>query len=104
MPSTLPLLTLLILKDVLMLLGGMDLVKRGITPPAAKWYGKIGTIVFYFSICIIVFLKAVFEYENMYLDFILIFVTTITMFFALFQYAKIYFSLIKENSRKKTKQ
>ena len=101
MPSTLPLLTLLILKDVLMLLGGMDLVKRGITPPAAKWYGKIGTIVFYFSICIIVLLKAVFEYENMYMDFILIFVTTITMFFALFQYAKIYFSLIKENSRKK---
>lgn len=104
MPNTLPILALLVLKDVLMLLGGMDLVKRGITPPAAKWYGKIGTIVFYFSICIIIFLEAAFEYENIYLDFILIFATTITMFFALFQYAKIYFSLIKNNNRNKTKK
>lgn len=103
MPSTFPLLALLVLKDVLMLLGGMDLIKREITPPAAKWYGKIGTVVFYFSICIIVFFKAVFGYENMYLDFVLILITTITMFFALFQYAKIYFSLIKDNNRKKSK-
>lgn len=103
MPSTFSLLALLVLKDVLMLLGGMDLIKREITPPAAKWYGKIGTVVFYFSICIIVFFKAVFGYENMYLDFVLILITTITMFFALFQYAKIYFSLIKDNNRKKSK-
>ncbi len=99
-PKIIPLLIMLLLKDALMILGGMDLVKKGITPPAAKWYGKLGTVVFYFSVGIIIFLKAVFGYENPILDFTLILVTALTMFFALFQYAKLYFSLVKEHSQK----
>ncbi len=101
MPSVIPLLVVLILKDFLMLLGGMDLVKRGITPPAARWYGKVGTVVFYFSICIIIFLKAAFGFENFYLSFCLILLTSITMVYALFQYAKVYISLIKEKEKEK---
>ncbi len=101
LPSILPLLALLILKDLLMLLGGMDLVKKGLTPPAAKWYGKVGTIVFYVSVCIIIFLKAVLNFENSYLDFGLIFITALTMFYALAQYAKIYFAMVKEYKQNK---
>ena len=41
------------------------LVKERLTPPSANWYGKVGTIIFYFSVCLIVFLKAFFAYENM---------------------------------------
>ncbi len=99
-PKIIPLLIMLLLKDALMILGGMDLVKKGITPPAAKWYGKLGTVVFYFSVGIIIFLKAAFGYENSILDFTLILATALTMFFALFQYAKLYFSLVKEHSEK----
>ncbi|MBQ1815142.1 MAG: CDP-alcohol phosphatidyltransferase family protein [Ruminococcus sp.] len=99
-PKIIPLLIMLLLKDALMILGGMDLVKKGITPPAAKWYGKLGTVVFYFSVGIIIFLKAAFGYENPILDFTLILATALTMFFALFQYAKLYFSLVKEHSEK----
>lgn len=101
LPTILPLLTFLVIKDILMLLGGMDLVKKGLTPPAAKWYGKVGTIVFYTSICIIIFLKAVLKYENVYLDALLIFITAIAMLYALYQYAKIYFAMIREYKENK---
>ncbi len=95
-PTVLPVLIVLLLKDVLMLLGGTDLVKKGLTPPAAKWYGKLGTIVFYLSVCVIVFLKAAFNYENYALDITLLSVTAFTMIFALYQYGRIYFQMIKE--------
>lgn len=95
-PVVLPVLIILLLKDVLMLLGGTDLINKGITPPAAKWYGKVGTVVFYISVCIIVFLKAFLNYENFALDLTLLSVTALTMIFALYQYGKIYTQLIKE--------
>lgn len=95
-PIILPVLITLLLKDVLMLLGGIDLINKGITPPAAKWYGKLGTVIFYISICIIVFLKAVFEYENIALDFSLLSITAIIMLFALYQYGRLYFQCLKE--------
>lgn len=99
-PMVLPLLITLLLKDVLMLLGGMDLINKGITPPAAKWYGKLGTVVFYLSVFAIIFLKAAFGFENFALDISLLSVTAITMLFALYQYGKIYFRLIKEYNNK----
>lgn len=99
-PVVLPVLIVLLLKDVLMLLGGTDLINKGITPPAAKWYGKVGTVVFYISVCIIVFLKAIFNYENFALDLTLLSVTALTMIFALYQYGKIYVQLIKEYNEK----
>ena len=103
-PQVLPALIILLLKDVLMLLGGIDLINKSITPPAAMWYGKIGTIVFYISICIIVFLKAAFNFENFALDFTLLSLTAFTMLFALFQYGKIYFQLIKEHAEQEKKK
>lgn len=99
-PVVLPVLITLLLKDVLMLLGGMDLINKGITPPAAKWYGKVGTVVFYVSVSIIIFLKAAFKIEIFALDVALLSVTAATMLFALYQYGKIYFQLIKENNKK----
>ena len=103
-PSVLPALIVLLLKDVLMLLGATDLVKKGLTPPAAKWYGKLGTIVFYISVCVIVFLKAAFNYENYALDITLLSMTAFTMIFALYQYGRIYFQMIKEYNENEEKR
>lgn len=95
-PAVLPVLIVLILKDVIMLLGGIDLIKKGITPPAAKWYGKVGTIIFYFSVLIIVALKAFFKFENGIVDFTLLGITALFMLYALFEYGRIYMKLIRE--------
>lgn len=45
-PNVIPILVVLIAKDVAMLIGGVSLLKRKITPPAAEWFGKLATIVF----------------------------------------------------------
>ena len=103
-PMVLQILVTLLVKDLIMLLGGADLIKKRLTPPSANWYGKVGTIIFYFSVCLIVFLKAFFAYENMVLDLILLSVTAASMLYALYRYGKIYFAMIKEynESLKKT--
>ena len=100
-PNVIPILVVLIAKDVVMLIGGVSLLKRKITPPAAEWFGKLATIVFYFAVCIIVFMKAAINYENLLLDDILLSVTAVVMLYALYRYAKIYRELIKEDKAKK---
>ena len=100
-PNVIPILVVLIAKDVAMLIGGISLLKRKITPPAAEWFGKLATIVFYFAVCIIVFMKAAINYETLLLDDILLSVTAVVMLYALYRYAKIYRELIKEDKAKK---
>ncbi len=95
-PVVLPVMIVLIIKDLLMLIGGTRLLKKNIQPPAAKWYGKVGTLMFYFSVCLIVFLKAAFNYDNPVLSLVLLSLTTAMMIFALIKYFMIYYSLIKE--------
>ena len=99
--TLIPILVVLIAKDVAMLIGGVSLLKRKITPPAAEWFGKLATIVFYFAVCIIVFLKAVINYENLLIDDILLSITAVVMLYALYRYAKIFMALIKEDKAKK---
>lgn len=100
MPIVAPFMFVLIAKDLLMLIGGINLIKKGITPPAAKWYGKIGTVLFYFSVGTIIFLKAVFNYENNTLSYVMLLITTIVMIFSLIKYSILYFSLINEHKKK----
>lgn len=100
-PQSIPLLTVLIIKDMLMLAGGFFLLKKGITPPAAKWYGKVATTIFYISMVVIVLGKAVFNYENEILTVSLLTITTASMLFALVKYFKIFLEMLRENDLKK---
>lgn len=100
LPIVIPVLCILLIKDVLMLIGGSHLIKLKINPPAAKWYGKAGTIVFYFSVCIIVFLKAVFSIEYLWLDYVLLTLTAVSMVFALYKYTKVYFNILRKNNKR----
>ncbi len=96
MPIVTPVMVILMAKDFLMLLGGMALIKCNVTPSPAKWYGKVGTIMFYFSVCLIVFLKAFFQYENDVLSFVLLSITAALMIFALVMYYHIYSQQMKQ--------
>lgn len=104
-PQIIPLVAVLILKEVLMLLGGANLVKKRIKPPSAKWYGKVATVVFYISMVTIVMLE-IFNTRNLYTDItttVLMFLTAVSMVFAIVQYGRIYFKLLKENKNKNNK-
>ena len=100
MPIVTPVIVILMVKDLLMLLGGIALIKCKVTPSPAKWYGKLGTIMFYFSVCLIVFLKAFFQYENDVLSFVLLSITAALMIFALVMYYHIYSVQMKEAKNK----
>ena len=92
-------------KDILMLIGGAYLIHRGITPPAAKWYGKIATVVFYISVTAIVGIEvfggAQLAAQLSVLITTLLTVTSLVMIFALVMYAILFFQLLKENRKNK---
>lgn len=99
-PGIVPLVVVLVVKDLLMLLGGSYLIKQKITPPAAMWFGKLATIIFYVSVTIIVLGKAFFKFENPVVTITLLLLTTAAMLFALINYLIIFIKLLKENKGK----
>ena len=94
-PILTPFMIVLIIKDLFMIIGGSIMFKRNIAPPAAKWYGKVGTFVFYVTVCLIVFLKAAFSYENTVLSIVLLSITTAFMLFAFFRYFLLFIKSMK---------
>lgn len=102
-PNLRLLVIILAAKDILMLIGGAYLIHRGITPPAAKWYGKIATVVFYISVTAIVGIEvfggAQLAAQLSVLITALLTVTSLVMIFALVMYAILFFQLLKENRK-----
>ena len=100
-PALLPLMLILFVKDFTMLICGLVLLVKKIPLPASRWYGKVATVVFYISVTVIIFLKAVYQYENPNLVLVLFCITAAIMVFALFKYSKMFLDLLKENKNKK---
>ena len=96
-PALLPLMLVLMVKDLTMMICGLILLSKNIPLPGSRWYGKLATVVFYISVSVIIFLKAVCGYENPVLVAVLFCVTTVFMIFAMFNYSKIFLDLIKQN-------
>ena len=101
-PRIIPLVVILVLKDLLMLLGGAYLLRKHITPPAAKWYGKLATVVFYICVSTIVVLEIVTGSASDFdiLMLVLMLITTAVMLFAMIRYFIIFLRLLQD--RKKT--
>ncbi len=93
-PETILLVVILILKDVSMLIAGSFLLKKGVEPPAAKWYGKLSTIFFYISVIIIVVLKAIYGITSPIISVLLLSITSFFMLFALFKYFILFLKLL----------
>ena len=101
-PVIMPIIIILLVKEILMLLAGLVLLKKHKTPPPAQWYGKIATIVFYISVAVIVFLKAIWGIENMVLTITLMCITVALMFFALIRYFILFLKILESGSDKST--
>ena len=95
-PYLLPLMLLLVAKDVLMLIGGTIIIKKGIVPPKSAWYGKLSTILFYASLAAVV-VMAVFGYTNKTVTVCMLAVTAFFMIYSLVNYTFVYFRLLKES-------
>lgn len=101
-PDIWPVVIILMSKDVLMLIGGAILLCMKIKPPAAKWYGKVATAIFYVSITTMVCLSAIFTYENKVLNTVLMGITVIAMLIAFVSYSIIFVRLIKNRKNVST--
>ena len=96
MPSLLPIMLVMIAKELIMLTGGLVLLILKITPPPARWYGKAATIIFYLSVCAIIFLKAVFQIENETLITVTFLITAAAMVFSLVMYIQLIIRQIRQ--------
>lgn len=94
-PFALPLMGLMVIKDILMITGGVLVVNKGMIPPKSAWYGKLSTVLFYITIGAIV-LMAVFSYENQTLTIILLCVTAFMELFSLINYSVVFVRLMKQ--------
>ncbi len=98
-PVILRFVAVLLTKEALMLAGGFILIKKNIRPPAAKWFGKMATVIFYISVTVIVVLKAIWGITNNNLTGILFTVTTGAMLFALIMYTAMFAALLRGKVR-----
>ena len=98
LPAILPIMLVLVAKEFLMLLGGFILLLRKMTPPAANIFGKVATVVFYFVICLIIFIKIMTGHENMVMITVGLVLVTLAMLTALAQYAVVF---VRMNQSKK---
>lgn len=103
-PEIVPFVVILILKDLSMLIAGSFLIKKGVEPPAARWYGKVATVFFYVSVIIIVALKAIWGVNRPIVSISLLSVTSAFMLFALFKYFIIFLKLINDISDSNQKE
>lgn len=98
--------TIMIAKELLMGIGSLFLVKKGTKPTAAKWYGKVSTVFFYFTMIILVALEA------FYIDFagksalitILVCITALLAIGAFLGYANVALNLAREANNAKDKK
>lgn len=100
-PILLPVLAIFVVKELTMLIGGTYLVfKAKKRPSGAMWYGKVGTILFYFSFGLIVALKGIWHIEILPLSIALLTITAIFMLYALYRYFRIFLTLLHSSDPK----
>lgn len=93
-PYAIPLMALMVVKDIMMIIGGVLVVKKGLIPPKSSWYGKVGTFLFYITIGVIVLMK-VLGYVNLPLTITLMCVTAFVEVFSLVNYSIVFFRLTR---------
>lgn len=105
-PFFLPVIIILVLKDLLMLIGSSKVIKMGILVPKSKWYGKLGTIMFYITVTFIVFVEIMQTAENpiitiseangKIISMIMLCLTAAMMIFAFVKYSFMYRDIMKQ--------
>lgn len=102
-PAVIPVISLLIVKDFLMLIGATYMLKNHVKPCASKWYGKIGTFLFYISVALIVLFDLILGMEDEFRLFaiILLSLTAVMMVYSLIRYSMFFRDIMKKEKQNK---
>lgn len=105
-PFFLPVVFILVVKDILMLIGSSKVIKMGIIIPKSKWYGKVGTVMFYITVTFIVFVEIMQTMENpliyiepetgKWISMVMLCLTAIMMIFAFVMYSITFREIMKK--------
>lgn len=98
-----PVLILFIVKELVMLVGAIVLIKKKKKPCAAQWYGKVATTLFYVSVTVIVALNTFMDGKQMVfqiLSNVLLILTAAVMFYAAFKYLQIFLEILRSDDEK----
>lgn len=102
-PMIIPVIIILIIKDLLMLVGASIMLKKKLMPFASEWYGKVGTICFYVSVSAMVVFDLILEVENFsVISVILLSLTAIVMIYSLIRYYMIFRSMMQKAKEEST--
>lgn len=91
------LLIIYVLKELVMLSGGVVLIKSNQKMPAAKWYGKISTLELYLAMGLFLIIPKM----NSILVNIIVLVTVVLVLFALAMYMFNFFELLNKKGENK---
>ena len=95
-PNWWPLYTLFILKEFLMLLGGLRLHRKQVKIEGAKWFGKLSTIMFYVIMIIIVAMPQLQDRTILTMLLVLL----VFMLFSLLRYGMLFCHMLKNSTKK----
>jgi cardiolipin synthase len=99
-PMICPFLILFIVKELTMLTLAIVLLKKKKKPCAAKWYGKISTILFYISVVVIVGMS-MFKVETVtfnLVSYLMLCITAVMMVYSAIKYFAIFRELLKSDN------
>ncbi len=103
-PAVIPVISLLIIKDLLMLIGASYMLKNHVKPCASKWYGKVGTFLFYISVGLIVLFDLILGMGDQFRIYaiVLLTLTAVMMTYSLIRYFMFFRSIM--NAEKANKE
>ena len=105
-PAIRPLLLLFIFKELLMLGCAVVLLKKHKRPCAAKWYGKVATVMFYVSVSVIVLMDGIgLAKPNTFniSAYVMLGLTGVMMAYAAVKYFQIFLAILREPGEKEKK-
>lgn len=100
-PFIRPILMLFIIKEGLMVVCGLVLLRKKKRPCPAQWYGKVATTMFYITVTVIVFIRSIFEgitpaaFEV--LSYVLLALTAVMMLYAAVRYFMIFLTIMRSD-------
>ena len=102
-PQLIGILVVFVVKEVLMSMGAAYLMHKNKKPGAARWYGKAATVLFYFSVAVIVLMDAFFTVEPKVfyvVSGVLLGLTAVMMLYAFVRYGMMFLQLLKSEDPK----
>ncbi|MBQ7916265.1 MAG: CDP-alcohol phosphatidyltransferase family protein [Firmicutes bacterium] len=93
LPQVIPLLVLLVIKEFIMFVAGIWVIKRTGKPFSALWWGKVSTIIFYLAITILVLGSHMLPLWVIQLS---VWVPFAALFFSLIMYCRTYVQIAKK--------